>query len=94
MDKKSGKRSTSSDMVVEEVELSTAGAMGQTGKISALAMIAVEQMDPSGGGMATYEASIHSAFVQVNDLVGPMGEGMLNLKTGHRETNRFMFLQF
>lgn len=85
MDKKSGARTTSSDMVAEEVELSTAGAMGQTGKISALAMIAVEQVDPSGGGMATYETSIHSAFVQVNDLIGPMGEGMLNIKAGQWE---------
>ena len=85
MDKESGARTTSSDFVVAEVELATAGTMGQTGKISALAMIAVEQVDPAGGGMATYEASIGSAFIQVNDLMGPMGEGRLNVKAGQWE---------
>ena len=35
--------------------------------------------------MATYEASIGSAFIQVNDLMGPMGEGRLNVKAGQWE---------
>ena len=85
MDKTSGARATSSDMVVEEVELSMAGAMGKAGKISALAMVAVEQVDPSGGGATTYETSIPSVFVQVNDLIGLVGEGRLNVKAGQWE---------
>lgn len=76
----SGARSTSSDMVIEEVEVMAGGAIGESGRVSALAMLAVAQGD--SGGTATYETTLPSAFIQVNDLIGPRGSGLLNLRAG------------
>ncbi len=71
-----GVTTESSDMKVEEVEIAAGGPMGRSGRVSALALAAFEETD--GGA----EASINRAFVQVNDLVGPSGEGRLNLRAG------------
>lgn len=76
-DKKSGVETTSSDMKVAEVEISMGGPMGKTGAISVLGMVGIEELS-----IGSYEVDIPSAFVQVNDLVGPTGSGMLNLKAG------------
>ncbi|MDP2690061.1 MAG: hypothetical protein Q8P48_08120 [Deltaproteobacteria bacterium] len=74
--KASGVVTETSDMKVEEVEIAAGGPMGRSGRVSALALAAFEETD-SG-----VEASISRAFVQVNDLVGPPGEGRLNIRAG------------
>lgn len=74
--KTSGARTESSDLKIEEVELIAGGAMGKTGKVSAFGIIKFEQTDT---GSST---TIHKAFVQINDLAGASGEGVLNLRAG------------
>lgn len=78
--KTSGVETTSSDLVVEEFELITGGTMGKTGKVSALATVAIKQVDAVGS--TTYKPVIEQAFIRVNDLAGETGEGLLNLKAG------------
>ena len=78
--KTSGVEATSSDIVVEEFELITGGTMGKTGKVSALATVAIKQVDAVGS--TTYKSVIEQAFIRVNDLAGGTGEGLLNLKAG------------
>ncbi len=78
--KTSGVEATSSDIVVEEFELITGGTMGKTGKVSALATVAIKQVDAVGS--TTYKSVIEQAFIRVNDLAGETGEGLLNLKAG------------
>lgn len=75
--KAAGVETTSSDMKVEEVEISMGGSMGKTGNVSALGMVDVMEKN-----IGEYEVGIHNAFVQINDLAGPTGSGMLNLKAG------------
>lgn len=81
--KSSGVRSESSDMKVEELELSSGGAFGKTGKVSALGQISVAQSEEAG--TTTYTTSINSAFIQINDLAGSEGTGLVNLKTGQMQ---------
>lgn len=71
---------TSSDFVLEEFEIITGGAMGKTGKVSALATFSIKQVDAVGS--TTYKTAIEQAFIRVNDLAGETGEGLINLKAG------------
>ncbi|MBE9527985.1 MAG: hypothetical protein IME99_01960, partial [Proteobacteria bacterium] len=73
----SGAKSTSSDMVIEEVELISGGAFGTDGRVSAYGSIAIQQ-----AADGTVSSAINNAYIQVNDLAGPKGAGRLNLKAG------------
>lgn len=75
-DTKAGVKTKESDMKVDEVELMFGGAMGKTGKISVLGVIAVAQEEDD------YETGIGPAFVQINDLMGEEGKGFLNVRAG------------
>jgi len=66
----------SSDMVIEEAEIIAGGAFGKTGKVSSLVMVAVEE---AGAG---FETSLHKAFIQINDLAGETGSGLVNARAG------------
>lgn len=66
----------SSDLKIEEIELFAGGAFGKTGRVSANSAITFEETENGA------DVSIRKAFLQVNDLLGPMGEGMLNLRAG------------
>lgn len=74
--KSSGVVTESSDLKVEEAEITAGGAFGTTGKITALVSVVTGQTDTGT------DTSIHKAFIQVNDLAGPVGEGVLNLRAG------------
>lgn len=74
--KTNGATAESSDMKVEEAEIIAGGAFGKTGRLTALVTAAVAQAD------STFETSIPRAFIQVNDLAGPAGAGLLNVKAG------------
>ncbi|MBI5588425.1 MAG: hypothetical protein HY889_08700 [Deltaproteobacteria bacterium] len=74
--KAAGVRTESSDLKIEEVEITAAGAFGKDGKITSLVSVVSGQTDTGT------DTSIHKAFIQVNDLVGPAGEGFLNLRAG------------
>lgn len=73
----SGVRNEASDLKVEEAEVIAASALGKEGRVSALVMVAVQQANDGA-----FDAVIPKAFIQVNDLVGPVGSGRLNLKAG------------
>ena len=74
--KSGGVATESSDLKIEEAEVTAGGAFGKTGKITALVSLLAEQTDTGSN------TSIHKAFIQANDLVGPSGEGALNLRAG------------
>lgn len=66
----------SSDLKVEEAEIAAGGAFGRTGRVTALLAVVSGQTDTGT------ETSVHKAFIQVNDLIGPTGEGAFNLRAG------------
>lgn len=74
--KSSGVRSESSDLKIEEINFISGGAIGKTGKVSALASIIFSQTDTGT------DTRIGRAFVQVNDLDGSTGKGLINLRAG------------
>ncbi|MEE8575410.1 MAG: hypothetical protein V3T30_08360, partial [Thermodesulfobacteriota bacterium] len=74
----------SSDMKVEELEVMAGGALGTSGRISVLGVLGVAQTEADDGS-TDYEPFIGPAFVQVNDLIGPKGEGLLNIRGGQWE---------
>lgn len=74
--KTNGARSESSDIKIEEVELFAGGAFGKTGKVSVNAVTTFEETEEGA------DIAITHAFVQVNDLLGPVGEGLLNIRAG------------
>ena len=76
----SGVKAEDSDLIVEEVELMGGGAFGKTGRVSVLGVIGV--MQHSDG---SFESFIGPSFVQVNDLVGSTGGGLLNVRAGQWE---------
>jgi hypothetical protein len=78
--KSSGVATESSDITVEKVEVMAGGPFGKTGRLTIFGVFAVEQSDSSGA--AVYESKIDDAFIQVNDLLGPTGAGVLNLRVG------------
>lgn len=74
--KTNGAKSRSSDLKIEEIELFAGGAFGKTGRLSANSAITFEETETGA------DVSIRKAFLQVNDLLGPTGEGMLNFRAG------------
>ncbi|MEK7679273.1 MAG: hypothetical protein AAB356_03685, partial [Deltaproteobacteria bacterium] len=78
--KTSGREARSSNLSVEEVELFGGGAFGSSGVVSAMAV--VEFKEAGAGGANQYEAEISQAFVRFNDIIGPPGAGVLNIKFG------------
>lgn len=74
--KTNGVRTESSDLKVEEAELAAGGAFGKNGKITALGVILAAQEDTAT------DVSIPKAFVQINDIAGEGGSGLLNLRAG------------
>ncbi len=66
----------SSDMVIEEAELIAGGAFGKSGRVSSLVTIAVED---TGAG---FETTLHKAFIQINDIAGEAGSGLVNVRAG------------
>ncbi|MEE9543534.1 MAG: hypothetical protein V3V95_07110, partial [Thermodesulfobacteriota bacterium] len=72
--KSAGVTTEESDMKVEEVEIMGAAALGKDGKVSVLGVVGVEDGSAFAHG-----------YIQINDLYGPRGEGLLNLKTGEYE---------
>ena len=65
------------DLKVEEAEFMAGGSMGPNGEVSAMAVIAVEQH-----GDGSYEVGMGPAYVQLNDVLGPVGEGRMNFRAG------------
>lgn len=76
----SGVDTESSDITIDEVELFAGGVIGKSGKVSARATLAIEPEDTDA---STFKAVIAQAYIQVNDLAGGQGEGLLNVKAGH-----------
>lgn len=72
-----GDKFKETDLKVEEAEFMAGGSMGPNGEISAMAVLAIEQA--SNGDV---EAGMGPAYVQVNDLLGGVGEGRLNFRAG------------
>lgn len=66
----------SSDIVLEEAEIIGGGAFGKTGRVSSLVMVSVAE---AGAG---FEAALHKAFIQINDLAGNTGSGLVNARAG------------
>lgn len=81
----SGAVTEASDLVVEEVEFMGATAMGKTGKVSALTVVSFKQTGD------TVKSLIEQAYIQVNDLAGPMGEGRLNILAGQKAFSMHFF---
>lgn len=75
--KASGIKSTSSDMLIEEVEIISGGAFGNTGRVTAFGAVGIQQ-----AADGNFSSTINNAYIQVNDLAGPTGAGRLNLKAG------------
>jgi len=80
--KTGGARTESNDMKVEEVELFAGGPMGKSGRVSTLVRVTFSDTGDTGSGLDT---TVDKAFVQINDLAGPSGEGRLNLRAGRWE---------
>ena len=76
--KSAGVWSDESDMKIEEVEVLAAATLGKEGKVSVLGVIGIEETDTG------FEAFSHG-YIQINDLIGTRGEGVLNLKAGEYE---------
>lgn len=74
--KTAGVRNEASDLKVEEAEIIAGGALGSEGRVTALFSAAVQQADD------TFDTVIPKAFIQFNDLAGPSGAGMLNMRAG------------
>ncbi len=75
----------SSDVIIEELELIMAGAFGQGGRASALGMVLVKEENND------FKAALPNAFIQINDLYGPTGEGHLNIRAGRFQTGPGLF---
>lgn len=81
-DTKAGVKTKESDMKIDEIELMFGGAMGKTGKITAISMISIQQGAPTATDDDEYDLMVHKAFVQINDLIGADGGGLLNIRAG------------
>ena len=79
--KSGGVEDRATDIKVEEVEVLAATSMGKTGKVSAFTAFAL--ITGTGtGGETIYEAEIGHATLQVNDIIGHVGAGLLNIQAG------------
>jgi len=76
--KSGGTGTGASDLKVEELEITAGGAFGKTGRVTALVSVLAAHSETGSGT----DTSIHKAFIQVNDLMGAAGEGVLNLRAG------------
>lgn len=66
----------SSDMVIEEAEIIAGGAFGKNGRVSSLVMVSVAE------AATGFETALHKAFIQINDLAGEPGAGLVNARAG------------
>ncbi len=87
----SGTVKESSDLKIGEAELLSAGTVGRTGRVTFYGVIGAEETINSDGS-TSYDPFIGDAFVQINDLAGPRGQGMLNIRAGQWETGALPFL--
>lgn len=74
--KTAGVRNEASDLKVEEAEIIAGGAFGKEGLVTAFFSAAVRQADDA------FETVVPKAFIQINDLAGQAGAGLLNLRAG------------
>lgn len=74
--KTGGLRTETSDAKIEEVEISAGGAFGKSGKVTVLGTVLTGQTDTGT------DTRINKALVQINDLIGDTGAGVLNLRAG------------
>lgn len=81
--KTSGREARSSNLSVEEVEIFGGGALDSAGAVSAMAVVAFKEA--GAGAVSRYEAEICQAFVRFNDIIGPAGAGILNIKFGQSD---------
>ncbi len=68
----------SSNLKLDETDLTAGGAVGRSGRVSALASVLGVEKTPGPG----VNVRIQKGFVQVNDIIGPQGEGALNVRAG------------
>ncbi len=78
--KTSVKETRSSNLSVEEVEIFGGGVLDSAGAVSAMAVAGFKE-----AGANLYEAEISQAFVRFNDIIGPAGAGLLNIKFGQSD---------
>ncbi len=72
--KAAGVKTEESDMKIEEVEILAGAVLGKEGKVSVHGVIGVED-----------GAVFSHGYIQINDLIGAQGSGVLNLKAGEYE---------
>ena len=72
--KSAGVTTEESDMKVEEVEILAGAVLGKDGKVSVHGVVGLEDGTAFSHG-----------YIQINDLYGPTGVGLLNFKTGTYE---------
>jgi len=75
--RKAGDWAEASDIKVEEAEVIAGGAFGKKGRVTALLAAAVQQANDG-----SFDTVIPKAFVQANDIAGPAGAGLLNIRAG------------
>ncbi len=73
-----------SEVKLEEAEVMAGGSFGKSGRISLLAIGGVAQLEGDDGS-TDFRGFDGALFVQLNDLIGPAGEGRLNLRGGQFE---------
>ena len=73
--KSGGTTTEESDMLIDEVAILAGAVFGKDGRVTVHGVIGIEEGD---------EAFSHG-YIQINDLYGPGGEGLLNLKAGMYE---------
>ncbi|HLG22028.1 MAG TPA: hypothetical protein VI382_04375, partial [Candidatus Manganitrophaceae bacterium] len=88
------KKEQQSDFLLEEVEILAGAPIGKSGRVSVFGTIEVEQEGrevATGVDFATatveteeipYQVAIGSTYIQVNDLLGGVGSGLLNFRAG------------
>lgn len=76
-DKNGETKRQESDILVEELAFFAGTPIGKTGKLSAFGSATVGQ-----SRRGEYDISTGTAFVQFNDLIGGVGNGMLNVRAG------------
>ena len=72
------------DWKVEEVEILAGGSFGRTGRVSFFAAAGMEELEGDDGSR-DFHGFLGPLFLQVNDLIGPPGQGRLNFRAGQWE---------
>lgn len=72
------------DKKIEEIEVMAGGSFGKTGRLSVLALAGISQLEGDDGS-TDFRTFLGPLFLQVNDILGPRGEGLFNLKVGQWE---------